>query len=215
MSDLLRIPLFPLNLVHFPTALLPLHIFEERYREMIGECLELETVFGVVLVDDKGLSNVGTTSRIDQVLKRYDDGRLDILTVGLRRFFIEKVLEERAFFEAEVRFLDDRPETRGNITEATINQSLAFLQELLGTQGQEVEMADLQALEIEPVSYLIASHAGFTNGEKQVLLEMTDTNERLTTELAMREEILNRTRLSQRLSQTMHSNGAMKNGAAD
>src|SRR5713226_6933051 len=77
-----RIPLFPLNVVLLPGAGLPLHIFEPRYRQMVKNCLEEKSEFGMVLSLDKGVARVGCTAEIVQVTKRYNDGRMDILTAG-------------------------------------------------------------------------------------------------------------------------------------
>src|SRR6266403_6089970 len=81
-----RIPLFPLNVVLLPGAELPLHIFEPRYRQMVKDCLEEKSEFGMVLSLDKGVARVGCTAEIVQVAKRYPDGRMDILTIGRAPF---------------------------------------------------------------------------------------------------------------------------------
>src|SRR3989338_7260531 len=77
-----RLPLFPLQAVLLPGELLPLHIFEERYKLMIGECLEEERPFGVVLVEAHGIRKVGCTARITRLLEKFPDGRMNILTLG-------------------------------------------------------------------------------------------------------------------------------------
>ena len=101
------LPLFPLQVVLFPGADLPLHIFEERYKEMIGEVLRDRVEFGVVLASEKGVVNAGCTATVDKVLRRYPDGRLDILTRGRRRFEILRLNDERAFLRGSVEFFDD------------------------------------------------------------------------------------------------------------
>jgi Lon protease-like protein len=101
------LPLFPLEVVLMPGGHLPLHIFEERYKEMIGEALRDTSEFGIVLVTGKGLSEIGCTATIEGVLKEYPDGRLDIVTVGRRRFEILLVNEERDFLRGAVEFFDD------------------------------------------------------------------------------------------------------------
>ncbi len=101
------LPLFPLQVVLFPGGELPLHIFEERYREMIGEVLREHLEFGVVLASEKGIVGTGCTATIDRVLKEYPDGRLDILTRGRRRFEIVLLNEERSFLRGSVDFFDD------------------------------------------------------------------------------------------------------------
>lgn len=105
MSDLL--PLFPLELVLFPGMALPLHIFEARYKEMIGECLEHGTPFGVVRAVEEGVAEIGCSAEVVTVVKRYDDGKLDVVTRGLRRFEVVEVNQERSFLQAEVKFLNE------------------------------------------------------------------------------------------------------------
>jgi ATP-dependent Lon protease len=101
------LPLFPLQVVLLPDAELPLHIFEERYKEMIGEILRDKVEFGVVLASDQGIAGTGCTAIIDRVLREYPDGRLDILTKGRRRFEIMSLNEDRAFLRGAVEYFDD------------------------------------------------------------------------------------------------------------
>jgi Lon protease-like protein len=101
------LPLFPLQVVLFPGAELPLHIFEDRYKEMIGEAVRDRLEFGVVLAGEKGLVNTGCTATVERVLKQYPDGRMDILTLGRRRFEILLLNNERTFLRGAVEFFDD------------------------------------------------------------------------------------------------------------
>lgn len=107
MQSGLLLPLFPLQVVLFPGAPLPLHIFEDRYKEMIGEAIRDQTEFGILLATSQGLASVGCTAVVEQVLKEYSDGRLDILTRGRRRFELLLVNEERAFLRGSVEYLED------------------------------------------------------------------------------------------------------------
>jgi Lon protease-like protein len=101
------IPLFPLQLVVFPRTHLPLHIFEERYKEMVGDAIRDNSEFGVVLAKENGILNAGCTVIVEKVLEMYPDGRMDILTCGQRRFEIVSLNEERDYLQAEVEFFDD------------------------------------------------------------------------------------------------------------
>ena len=101
------LPLFPLQVVLLPGSQLPLHIFEDRYKEMIGEVLRDKLEFGVVLASEKGIVNTGCTATVDRVLREYPDGRLDILTRGRRRFEILLLNDERSFLRGAVEFFDD------------------------------------------------------------------------------------------------------------
>jgi Lon protease-like protein len=101
------LPLFPLQVVLLPGAQLPLHIFEDRYKEMMAEVIRDRLEFGVVLASEKGIVNTGCTAAVDKVLRQYPDGRLDILTHGLRRFEIVLLNDERSFLRGSVEFFDD------------------------------------------------------------------------------------------------------------
>ncbi len=91
----------------FPRTSLPLHIFEERYKLMIGELLDSSREFGVVLTLEKGIASVGCTARIDRVSRTYEDGRMDIETTGYRRFEIEELDESMDYLRGHVEYFDD------------------------------------------------------------------------------------------------------------
>ena len=105
------LPLFPLQVVLLPGAELPLHIFEERYKEMIGEVIRDRLEFGVILANEKGIVNTGCTALIDKVLREYPDGRMDILARGRRRFEIMMLNDERSFLRGSVEYFDDEEES--------------------------------------------------------------------------------------------------------
>ncbi len=102
-----RLPLFPLQVVLLPGQRLPLHIFEERYKIMIGECIEVDALFGVVLVGEGGIHKIGCAARITQVLEKFPDGRMNILTQGEQRFEVFRVYDTRPYFEGEVSDFHD------------------------------------------------------------------------------------------------------------
>src|SRR6201999_2834636 len=79
-------PLFPLGLVALPGEMVPLHIFEDRYKQMMAECLQAETEFGIVWMSDDGLRDIGCACEIEKVLEEMDDGRMNIVTRGTRVF---------------------------------------------------------------------------------------------------------------------------------
>ncbi|MCL6566390.1 MAG: LON peptidase substrate-binding domain-containing protein [Acidobacteriia bacterium] len=106
-----HLPLFPLEVVLFPAMGLPLHIFEPRYKLMIGRCLEQSSDFGVVLARGRRLAAVGCTARIERIVRRHPDGRLDILTVGMERFRILQVFEDEPYLQARPEFFDDEEST--------------------------------------------------------------------------------------------------------
>jgi len=103
------LPLFPLNAVLFPSTALPLHIFEDRYKEMIGEVIDSKSEFGVLYADTNTVVNVGCTAIVAKEIQRYDDGRMDILTVGCRRFRIVRLQHNRIYLKGQVHFFTDEP----------------------------------------------------------------------------------------------------------
>jgi len=103
------LPLFPLAVVLFPRTELPLHIFEERYKQMVAEVLRGKTEFGVVQAGEKGIVNTGCTATIEKVVKEYADGRMDLVTVGRRRFEIILLNDEKPYLRGAVEFFDDEP----------------------------------------------------------------------------------------------------------
>jgi Lon protease-like protein len=114
------IPLFPLHVVVLPRTRLPLHIFEERYKLMVGEAIRGDSEFGVVLARNDGIVNTGCTVKVQKVLEMYPDGRMDVMTRGERRFEIANLNEEADYLQGEVEFFDDddfvpvEPELREN-----------------------------------------------------------------------------------------------------
>ena len=103
-----RISLFPLNVVLLPGAALPLHIFEPRYRAMVKDCLEEKRPFGVLLALENGVARVGCTAEIIEVVKRYNDGRMDIVTVGREPFRVVEFFDQNPLVEGNVDYLEDR-----------------------------------------------------------------------------------------------------------
>jgi hypothetical protein len=110
------LPLFPLQLVVFPGAATPLHIFEERYREMVGAAETEGTEFGIVRSvtrgEEKGIASIGCTVTVESVPHRYTDGRFDVITRGRRRFRVVSLDEERPFLRGGVEFFDDEETER-------------------------------------------------------------------------------------------------------
>jgi ATP-dependent Lon protease len=168
-----RIPLFPLEVVLFPEASLPLHIFEPRYKEMIGLCLADRREFGVVLAAPQGFVEVGCTAAIVQLLRRHADGRLDIMTVGRNRFRIVEVVTEKSYFEADVAYLPDN-------TTAVPTHTAALLR-LFHQCHQVIYGRSAHAPADKPpasLAYALANELPFALEFKQQLLELCNEAER-------------------------------------
>lgn len=166
--------LFPLDVVLFPGAPLPLHIFEPRYKEMITECLEHKKPFGMVRAHKEALAEVGCTAIIQNVLKKYDDGRLDITTEGKQRFEIIQLNQERSFLQGEVVFFDDEPDKP---VSPEAEAALKFHQQLLAILGQPTEVEENNPY----VSFRLAHELPVDLDFKQALLEMKSEQERVHT----------------------------------
>jgi uncharacterized protein len=182
-----RIPLFPLNVVLLPGADLPLHIFEPRYREMVRKCLDEQTEFGVLLSLPKGIVRVGCSAEIIDVVKRYQDGRMDILTVGRAPFRIVELLNSESFAEdqllqGDVDYLDDR----GPAANPRIRRELIELYEVCHTIVYGDYPRNVQGDSPENLSYVVAGTLPMDLLCKQQLLELrseADRQERLVTYL--------------------------------
>jgi ATP-dependent Lon protease len=182
-----RIPLFPLNVVLLPGADLPLHIFEPRYREMVRRCLVDKTEFGMLLSLPKGIVRVGCTAEIINVVKRYDDGTLDILAVGRTPFRIVELLNAESFaddqlLEGQVDYLDDRERS----TEPRVRRELIELYEVCHTIVYGDYPRNIQSEVPEHLSYVVAGTLPMDLMWKQQVLELrseADRQERLVTYL--------------------------------
>jgi ATP-dependent Lon protease len=177
-----RIPLFPLNVVLLPGAELPLHIFEPRYRAMVKDCLAEKSEFGMLLSLPKGLARVGCTAEIRAVVKRYDDGRLDILAVGRAPFRVLDLFQDNPLLEGQVDYLEDR-ETAAN---SRMQRELIELFEACHTLIFDDYPKNLQSAPPEELSYLVAAALPMELLWKQQILELrceADRQERLVTYL--------------------------------
>src|SRR5918997_621488 len=169
------IPLFPLNVVLLPGAPLPLHIFEERYKQMVNECLEEESEFGMVLADESGTRRVGCTARIVELVERYEDGRMLILVEGSRRFKLNNILTGRPYYMGEIEYLEEEPEEDVN---ALAEECIALLERVVEA-ATEVSVG----IEIGPpyrnLSFAIAGRVEFDLETRQQILELTSEKQRL------------------------------------
>ena len=198
----MKIPLFPLDTVLFPGTPLPLHIFEERYREMIAACVANRTVFGVVRAQQEGLSVVGCTSKVVRVLHQYPDGRSDVLTQGVERFEIEQLDDSRSFLQAEVDLLPDSGEEAPRRTREECVALHFEMLDLIGA-GESSLSLNLDA----PIAYLLASTMPSDLSFHQALLIMRSDAERTDTLLTHYRAVLPKLRRGAQASQRAFTNG--------
>ena len=187
-----RLPLFPLGSVLYPGLLMPLHIFEERYRELVSDLLALPEdarEFGIVAIREgretgidgiTALYDVGCTARLRQV-EAYDDGRYDIVTTGTTRFRLHGLDESRSYFQADVELLDETPgDEEATVVAAGVRRLFGRYRAVLTGDGDES-----QELPSDPgvLSYLVAAAMILDLSEKQALLAAPDVAARLHAEL--------------------------------
>jgi Lon protease-like protein len=178
-----RIPLFPLNVVLLPGATLPLHIFESRYRQMVRRCVEEKCEFGVLLALPKGIVRVGCSAEVTEVMKRYNDGRMDILTIGRSPFRIVDLVNGDGYasdelLEGDVDFLDDRDYR----TDARTKNDLMQLYEVCHTLIFDDYPRNIEGQACECLSFVVASTLPLDLMWKQQILELrseADRQERL------------------------------------
>jgi Lon protease-like protein len=170
-----EIGLFPLELVLLPSERVPLHIFEDRYRELIGESLADGLEFGIVLEDGDGLRDVGTSTGVVELVHTFDDGRMNVLVEGRGRFRVLELTEGRSFRTAEVEpFEDDEGEVP---TEAEAERTLEAFRRLAAIA--EADEVDVPVVDETPLSFRLAARVDFGTVLKQDLLELRSEPERL------------------------------------
>jgi Lon protease-like protein len=192
------LPLFPLGTVLFPGLVLPLHVFEERYRQLVRDLLELpedERQFGVVAIRQgrevgedgaQALFEVGCTARLRQV-ESYDDGRYDLVTVGAQLFRLKRLAHDRPYFTGEVEWLADvtGDEARAHVLDAAVRSAFAdYLVALGQATGQEIVAPDLPDHPLV-LSHLVAATVLVDLADRQDLLDQPDGRSRLRRELSV------------------------------
>lgn len=164
--------LFPLGIVLLPTEQVPLHIFEPRYRELIGECLEADSEFGLVYADEEGAREIGTRARVIEVLERFDDGRLSVVVEGGARFRVERLTQGRSFLTALVGPLDDGGDPPAPEAAA---RAVGSFRAVAALAGAETELDESSPR----LSFELAAQVELPVEDKQRLLESASEQERL------------------------------------
>jgi len=169
-----EIGLFPLELVLLPGERVPLHIFEDRYRELIGECLAEDGRFGLILENEDGLRQVGTSTAVVELIDTFEDGRMNVLVEGRERFRVVALTEGRSFQTAEVEPLVDDGELP---TADEADQALTVFRRLVEVaEADEIEAPSAGAALL---SFELAARVDFGHDLKQELLELRSERMRL------------------------------------
>jgi Lon protease-like protein len=199
-------PLFPLGIVALPSELVPLHIFEERYKTMIDECLDTGAEFGIVWLSDEGLRPIGCACEVTEVLERTDDGRMDIITRGTRPFRLVERQEDLVYPAGEVEFLADRDEDIDNRVAEEARASYAELVERATDRPpDEEELGQMRA-------YDMAATVEFGLEAKQGLLDLRSENARLRLITRLFRAAAKRLDFVERAQDRARSNGKVRFG---
>jgi len=198
------LPLFPLGLVALPTESVPLHIFEDRYKTMVEECLANSREFGIVWLSDDGLKTIGCACEIVDVLERMEDGRLNILTRGTRPFRVVERIEDRPYPAGIVEFLDDREEPLDPSVLAAAHDAYADLVEEATDRRPDAD--DLDGMG----AYDMASTVDFGLDAKQGLLDLRAENARLRLVTRLFRAAIKRLELVSRARERARSNGKVR-----
>jgi Lon protease-like protein len=169
-----EIGLFPLELVLLPNERVPLHIFEDRYKDLIGECLADATDFGLILEDDEGLREIGTRTAVIELIDTFDDGRMNVLVEGRGRFRVIELTEGRSFRTAEVELIEDEGELP---SDADVERTIAVFRRLVAVA--EADEIDEPAAGSPVLSFELAARVDFGPELKQELLELRSEGRRL------------------------------------
>jgi Lon protease-like protein len=199
-------PLFPLQLVALPTEYVPLHIFEERYKTMIGEVLDNGLEFGIVWLADDELKGIGCAVEVARVLERFDDGRLNVLCQGTRPFRLVERQDDHPYPAGTVEFLDDREEQLDPATADRAHSSYAALVEQ--ATDKKPDSDELETMD----AYAMAATVDFGLDAKQGLLELRSENARLRLVDRLFRAASKRLELMERAQERARSNGKVRFG---
>ena len=195
-----RFPLFPLGLVLLPGEVVPLHIFEERYKTMIDECLDQGTEFGIVWSGDEGVRDVGCAAEVAQLIETTEDGRMNILVKGTRRFTLERRIDDMPYPAGDVTWTEDTDPEEGDAGVPARKAYADLVERVTDTRPEESDLTELD-------SYGMASTIAFDPGEKQGLLELLTEDGRLELLTRLCTTALENLTRSQEAAQRASTNG--------
>ena len=199
-------PLFPLGLVALPAEVVPLHIFEPRYRTMIAECLEGEKEFGIVWAGDDVVRSVGCAVEITRVLEELPDGRMNILTLGTRPFRVVEEQHDLPYPAATIEWLEDKPEEPSDPDAGAARDVYRELvEQATDNEPDEDELATMTA-------YDMAATVDFGLEAKQGLLDLRSENARLRLVARLFRAALKRLDFIERAQTRARSNGKVHFG---
>jgi Lon protease-like protein len=199
-----EIGLFPLPVVLLPGEEAPLHVFESRYKELIGECLDEGADFGFVYADEDGIREVGTRASVIEVLERFDDGRMNVVVQGGERFRLLELTEGHSYATAEI---DDLADDGEEPTEEERSRCLAAYERVVAAAEAELDDLDQDA---ESIAFQIAARIDLGTDVKQTLLESLSERERVQRLSPLLDTAADAVRREREVRQRASSNGRVE-----
>ena len=179
---------------------------------MIAECLDADKEFGIVYYNATDIQTTGCTATILRIIKRYDDGRLDILTRGQRRFRIKEIYDHKAYLEGRITYFDDEKQSDIRGCQVLADKGIALLKQFASMLTSPESYNFDEDMDFESISFLVAGCEGFDHEEKQHFLEMTSTAERLKKSVEALENIIERLKITAEIQKIIGGNGNIKRG---
>ena len=173
-----RIGLFPLGIVLFPESSYPLHIFEERYKKLINHCIYEKEMFGINFINNSKLHEVGCAAEIVDVIKRYSDGKIDILVAGINRYRVVNITEgDSPYLTAQIEYFEDFEE---NLNEVLFYDCIEIFNRISeNVHSVKIDRIIPNTIKTKMPSFIIAQKAGLSSEQKQSLIESRSENWRL------------------------------------
>jgi len=201
-----HLPLFPLDVVLFPEMILPLHIFEEKYKEMIGDCIQNRLTFGLLYAHDGVVEEIGCQAEVTKVLKKYHDGRMDILTLGRERFQVIYFENEKSYLRGVIEPYFDT-DSDAPPSEEDAQQILRVYQDVY----RLLNKSESEPIEGKPpyegLSFKVASVLNLSNSLKQQILVGRSEKNRVDTLLKYLADLIPRLQQAERAARHAGSNG--------
>jgi Lon protease-like protein len=198
-----RFPLFPLGIVLLPTEVIPLHIFEERYKLMIGECVENDQPFGIVWLSDDGLKDIGCTAHVSQVLDEFDDGRMNVLVAGARPFRLLRRIDDMPYPAGDIELLETSDEPDEALGLEARERYADLVEQVTDERPAPDDLEDLDA-------FGMAATIEFDAAAKQELLELPSEESRLRHITELFATTVKRIEEKERAGELAKSNGKIR-----
>lgn len=211
-NQIIKIPLFPLNLVLFPHSKLPLHIFEERYKNMITMCMQESKPFGINLMSNNNISAIGSTADVVNKFNVLPNGEMDIVVKGKARYELKNYnLSTEGYFVGEIKYLEDETEFDKDDFNRAVECYNKIIDAAYNGTIEKINPSDLKWIDgSESASFFMAQKCGLNLQERQQMLEIDKEQERLNYLLKYFDEVMPKIVETDRISQIIQSDGYLQ-----